>query len=194
MSAYCFGKIITDHSEEVLEMISRLAFSSGVEVRFGFHEPDDQHILEKPNGLRGQGVAFSLFTPGESDVISLCNEATDAGRSAIRKFLGAASLPYSWDQARSLDLPSQVYEAVLGTRLGLFVGGLFKIDEAKSAGLAIFDNGVEQVIEETAANCMLLILRSLLVAWDLGPSALFVWKKEELHAALGESQQEGVPR
>jgi hypothetical protein len=66
--------------------------------------------------------------------------------------------------------------------LGQFVDGLFQIESAKGAGLAIFDNGVQQVIEETATNCKFLILRSLLVAWDMGPNALFAWKGQVAHS------------
>jgi len=178
MSAYSFGKIVTADSNRVTENVVRLGSESGIEVRFGLHEPDDREVLDETALLKGEGVVFNLFTPGASDIVALCNEATEAGRAAIRGLLGEARLPYSWEQARTLALPDQVYAAVLRTRLGRFVEGLFQIDSAKGAGLAIFNNGVEQVIEETAANCKFLILRSLLVAWDIGPSALFVWKGE----------------
>lgn len=176
MSAYSFGKIVTDDPKTVTEKIMQLASGSSIQITFGFHEPDDQDVIEESYLLKGEGVIFNLFTPGDADVVALCNEVLAAGREVIRKLLGAASLPYSWEQVRDLLLPEQVYSAMLATRLGRFIDGLFQIDEAKSAGFAIFENGVQQVIEETAANCKFLILRSLLVAWDIGPSALFVWK------------------
>ena len=183
MSAYSFGKIITDDSQKLREKIMHLASASGVEVKLGFHELDDQELFEESNLLQGDGVVFNVFTPGDSDIITLFNEATAAGREAIQKLIGDASLPYSWDQARDMVLPGQVYAAVLRTRLGQFVDGLFRIENTKAVGLAIFDNGIQQVIEETAAKCKSLILRSLLVAWDMGPNALFAWRSQNAQRA-----------
>jgi len=39
--------------------------------------------------LKGTGVVFSLFTPGESDVITLFNEAVEAGSEQFRAPLGS---------------------------------------------------------------------------------------------------------
>lgn len=178
MSVYSFGKIVSDDSRMANEQILRLAGLIGIEIKFGVHEEADQDILEESDLLKGSGVVFNLFTPGESDVITLCNEAAEAGLRAIRSSLGEGGFPYSWDQARNASFPDGVFAAMLKTRFGRFVDGLFQIEDAMRGGLAIFDNGVEQVIAEPAANCRSLILRTLLLPWDLGPNALFVWNNK----------------
>jgi hypothetical protein len=177
MSAYSFGKIVTDDPQKVMGAVKHLA-ASCIEVEFGIHEPGDEEIFNQSDLLKEPGVVFNIFTPGASDVIALCNEATKAGREAIRNSLGEASLPYSWEQARNVLIPEGVYNAVLGTRLGRFVDGLFQIKSASAAGFAIFDNGVDRIIEEAPKTCKSLIVRSLLVAWDMGSNALFAWKRE----------------
>jgi hypothetical protein len=176
VSAYSFGKIVTDESRGVTERIIRLASDSRVKVTFGFHELDDEDILDESELLRGEGVVFNLFTPGDTDIVTLCNEVLEAGSGAIRRLLGEDHVPYSWEQARSLALPEPIYAAMLATRLGRFVDGLFRIQDTQSGGFAIFENGVQQLIEDTATNCRSLILRSLLLPWDVGPNALFIWK------------------
>ena len=178
MSVYSFGKIATGDSKRISEKIAHLASRSNIDVTFGLHEPDDQDVFDESDLLKGEGIVFNLFTPGDPEIITLYSEALEAGQGALRRFLGEERLFYSWEKARTLALPDQVFAAVLGTRLGQFVDGLFQIEDSKAAGLAIFEGGVEQVIEETAPNCKSLILRSLLVPSDLGPSALFVWKSQ----------------
>jgi hypothetical protein len=59
--------------------------------------------------------------------------------------------------------------------LGRFVAGLFRFEWINSAGLAIFDGGVDQIVEETAEPCLQLIFKSFLVPWHASPNALFIW-------------------
>jgi|GEM_PF-6659731 hypothetical protein len=179
MSAYSFGKIMSaEKSDLVTEKIKHLATSAEINVTFGLHDPEDQELFNQSDLLRGDGVIFNLFTPGDSDLITLWNEAVETGRQAIRELLGESSLFYSWKDAENAVLPPVIYETVRHTRLGQFVSGLFAMKEAKSVGFALFDNGVEQAIENDAAKCLPLILKVLLLAWDCGPNALFVWKQD----------------
>jgi len=177
MSVFSIGKFRYSEQGDIqlqseLEM---LAQATEIDLKFGVLDPQDEAVLDESALLRGDGLVFNVFSPGENDVGSLWKEAAAAANKGLRT-MGYSVRFSRWEQVQNLILPDQVKTTLERTHFGRFISGLFKIQRASSCGFGIFDNGIDQVIEGEPNNCKDLIYKTFLLNWDLGPNALFVWK------------------
>jgi hypothetical protein len=182
MSIYAFSKLVSEReTDEIRSTVQHLAEVSRVALSFGSLDQEDEKVLEQSTWLHGAGLVFSVSTPGGSDIGTLWAEANSAALQAAHELTGEAKGFGNWTQVVDYALPEEVRRAVVRTRLGQFVVALFAIKNSTGAGFAIFDNAVDQIIEETPENCLLLILKTFLLPWDNGPNALFVWQPRTPH-------------
>jgi hypothetical protein len=177
MSAYSFGKLVSSENlVDLQERVQRLASGAGIEIKFGYLDPSDSNLFDETLILQGRGIVFNLFTPGDSDIVRLWNDAQDLSHDVLADALKTTELPWNWEQISAADLTPEVYERLEATSLGTFIVGLFRLGGYAAGGLTLCDNGVEQVIKGSPVDCQRLMLRSLLVSWDCGPNALFAWQ------------------
>ncbi len=146
MSVYGFGKVVGASLPLLEHEIEQLALRSCIEISLGLGDSEDDKVLQESPYLRGEGIAFNIFTPGDSDIGALWEEAFLAGRKALQRLPGDAALPQRWADIKDRSLPPEVYAAMIQTRLGQFLEGLTKLPGARSMGIAMFDNGVDQLI------------------------------------------------
>jgi hypothetical protein len=119
VSVHSFGKLIGESGpDKISSHLEYLARRSDVSVKLDVLDPDDELTLEESSWLREQGLIFNLFTPGDSDIITIYNETFTAGTRAMEEVLGRPSLFGSWEQVEGLTLPSQVHNSMHATRPG----------------------------------------------------------------------------
>jgi hypothetical protein len=177
MSVYSMGKIVCleEHIERLEGALKILAQESRVDVTIGLLDQEDDSVFLASPLLKRPGVVFNIFTPGDSDIATLWEEAAGAARHGLES-AGRTEVFRTWHDLEEYRLPDQVGYELQQTRLGNFVSGLFTLQNLTAGSFSVFDNGIDQVIEGEPDDCKDLIFKTFLLNWDMGPNALFVWK------------------
>jgi hypothetical protein len=169
MSVYCLGKVGGSNSSSVKDYLIARANEADLQVRFEL-EAEDLITLQ----VSANDISFTVSDKSGSDIVIAFNQAFEEGRKACLD--RGIEIPTTWPALRSITLDEEVVRALLTTRMGKFISSLFEIKDAEDAGLAIFDGGIELLIDAPASECFVMVLKTLLLPWDGGPNALFVWK------------------
>ena len=168
MSVYCLGKLIGGSERSIRTFLQNMADQSGVAVSFEI-DPEDEATLAESPSLRGEGLSFAVYSKaGDSDVISVWNEAREVGVQAF------GTKPDCGTDVTELALPEPVRKELTMTKLGKFICGLLD-DAAFSGGIAFFDGSIRQISNISREACLESLLAGLLLPWDCGPDTLYVW-------------------
>jgi hypothetical protein len=102
-------------------------------------------------------------------------DAQDVGLKAFRAI--GSTPPDRAMRIDELDLPAAVERELRDTSIGNFAAAIIQREKTLSGGIALFDGCIEQTIRATPEECLRRILTSLLIPWDCGPDALYIWQR-----------------
>lgn len=176
MSVYCLGKL-KGRKELCRSFLQAAAVDAGVGLTFDV-DPEDEHVLEESEDLKGDGVTFAVGSqPGDPDVVKAWNAARDVGLEKLKSFDVGSSLPDCRTNLDDFSLPEPVQSELAKANLGKFASAVIGFDEISAGGLAFFDGSIRQIVPGSRDWCLRRILAGFLVPWDCGPDALYVWIK-----------------
>jgi hypothetical protein len=176
MSVYCLGKL-KGPEEECRSFLQTAATDARLNLSFDL-DPEDEEVLNEPEDLKGEGVAFRVSSgPGDSDVVKVWNATREVGLTKLRMIEEGSDLPDCQTDLRDFDLPEPVRLELAEASLGKFASTITRFQQSRAGGLAFFDGSIRQIIPASPERCLRHILTAFLVPWDCGPDALYVWNQ-----------------
>jgi hypothetical protein len=141
MSLYCFGKL-----KEVAARSGSYVFPPEVTFRHEI-DPEDVEEIEKIEGLRGNGVFFSICDhPDSSDATGF------------------------W-----VEMMEKAPDRVLESRFGRTIHALLFDPHVPRGGIAFVDGGVEAILEGTRQQCWIWFLERAHKPWDTIGNPILIW-------------------
>jgi hypothetical protein len=173
MSLYIFGTFVShDRSDGVEARVIQAACRADVAIRA--IDPDDLLELEREPELRRADFACSFVSaPGESDGTKLW---LDARRAAVESGSSEQQWTGGWKVG---SVPGEVMVALQASRLGRLCKDLIGEVPLSAGALALVDGSIDTVSRCSPSECLDVIHRSLVLPWDAGPNALYLWTRKK---------------